>query len=90
MSAKKPNIIVMFSDQQRWDTLGCYGQKLPVSPNLDKMASEGVKFDLAFTCQPVCGPVRACLQTGKYATEVNCFTNHRHLPPKCGYPSQTG
>ncbi len=80
MSPKKPNIIVMFSDQQRWDTLGCYGQKLPVSPNLDKMAEEGVKFDLAFTCQPVCGPVRACLQTGKYATEVNCYTNHRHLP----------
>ena len=80
MAAQKPNIIVMFSDQQRWDTLGCYGQKLPVSPNLDKMADEGVKFDLAFTCQPVCGPVRACLQTGKYATEVGCYTNHRHLP----------
>jgi len=80
MSSKKPNIIVMFSDQQRWDTLGCYGQKLPVSPNLDKMAEEGVKFDLAFTCQPVCGPVRACLQTGKYATEVGCETNNRHLP----------
>jgi arylsulfatase A-like enzyme len=80
MSSKKPNIIVMFSDQQRWDTLGCYGQKLPVSPNLDKMAEEGVKFDTAFTCQPVCGPVRACLQTGKYATEVGCETNGRHLP----------
>ena len=80
MSSQKPNIIVIFSDQQRWDTLGCYGQKLPVSPNLDKMAEEGVKFDLAFTCQPVCGPVRACLQTGKYATEVNCYKNHRHLP----------
>lgn len=80
MSSKKPNVIVMFSDQQRWDTLGCYGQKLPVSPNLDKMAQEGVKFELAFTCQPVCGPVRACLQTGKYATEIGCFTNHRHLP----------
>jgi uncharacterized sulfatase len=80
MSAKKPNIVVLFSDQQRWDTLGCYGQKLPVSPNLDKMAAEGVKFELAFTCQPVCGPVRATLQTGKYPTEIGCETNNRHLP----------
>ncbi len=80
MSDRKPNVIVLFSDQQRWDTLGCYGQKLPVSPNLDKMAEEGVRFDLAFTCQPVCGPVRACLQTGKYATEVDCHRNGRHLP----------
>jgi uncharacterized sulfatase len=80
MSTTRPNVIVLFSDQQRWDTLGCYGQKLPVSPNLDRMADEGVRFETTFTCQPVCGPVRACLQTGKYATEINCHTNHRHLP----------
>lgn len=71
----RPNIIFFFSDQQRWDTVGCYGQKLNVTPNLDKMAAEGVKFEYAFTCQPVCGPARACLQTGKYATETGCFTN---------------
>src|SRR5210317_1439971 len=76
----RPNIIVLFSDQQRWDTLGCYGQKLPISPNLDKMAEEGVRFEHAFTCQPVCGPVRATLQTGKFPTEVGCEVNHRHLP----------
>ncbi len=76
----KPNIVVLFSDQQRWDTLGCYGQKLPISPNLDKMAEEGVRFEYAFTCQPVCGPVRATLQTGKYATQVGCEVNNRHLP----------
>ncbi len=77
---KKPNIIFVFSDQQRWDTCGCYGQKLDTTPNLDKMAAEGVKFENAFTCQPVCGPARACLQTGKYATELDCFTNGRPLP----------
>ena len=78
---KQPNIVFVFSDQQRWDTVGCYGQALNVTPNLDRMASEGVRFENAFTCQPVCGPARACLQTGKYATEVNCHTNHRMLPP---------
>lgn len=77
---KRPNIIFFFSDQQRWDTCGCYGQRLPVTPNLDRMASEGVRFENAFTCQPVCGPARACLQTGKYATQVNCPTNHHLLP----------
>ena len=77
----RPNIIFFFTDQQRWDTCGCYGQPLPVTPNLDRMAGEGVRFVNAFTCQPVCGPARACLQTGKYATEVACPTNHRRLPP---------
>ncbi|HGJ67229.1 TPA: arylsulfatase [bacterium] len=74
------NIIFFFTDQQRWDTCGCYGQELPITPNLDRMANEGVKFERAFTCQPVCGPARACIQTGKYATEVGCHTNHRMLP----------
>ncbi|RKY78302.1 arylsulfatase [candidate division KSB1 bacterium] len=77
-----PNIVFIFSDQQRWDTVGCYGQELDITPNLDHMAEEGVRFEYAFTCQPVCGPARACLQTGKYATEVGCHTNHRMLPLK--------
>lgn len=80
MPNKKPNIIYFFVDQQRWDTCGCYGQKLDITPNLDKMAAEGVKFENAYTCQPVCGPARACIQTGKWATEVGCHTNHKLLP----------
>ncbi|MBD3183962.1 sulfatase-like hydrolase/transferase [Candidatus Poribacteria bacterium] len=77
---KRPNILFFFTDQQRWDTCGCYGQELPITPNLDKMADDGVKFDKAFTCQPVCGPARACLQTGKYAEEIGVYTNNRLLP----------
>ncbi|MFW5996721.1 MAG: sulfatase-like hydrolase/transferase [Lentisphaeria bacterium] len=80
VSNERPNIIFFFTDQQRWDTCGCYGQKLPVTPNLDRMAEEGVQFEHAFTCQPVCGPARACLQTGKYASQIDCPTNHRLLP----------
>lgn len=71
----KPNIIFYFSDQQRHDTMGCYGQKLDVTPNLDRLAKEGVCFENAYTCQPVCGPVRACLQSGRYPTQTGCFTN---------------
>ncbi len=77
---KRPNIIFFFTDQQRWDTAGCYGQKLNVTPNLDKMAEKGVLFQNAFTCQPVCGPARACIQTGKYATQTGCYRNDIALP----------
>ncbi len=77
---KNPNILFVFTDQQRHDTLGCYGQGLDISPNLDKIAKEGVKFTNAFTSQPVCGPARSCLQTGLYATETGCYRNGIALP----------
>jgi len=76
----RANVVVVLSDEQRWDTLGCYGQPLPISPDLDRMAAEGVRFAHAFTPQPVCGPARACIQTGRYATETGCFRNNISLP----------
>lgn len=79
----RPNIIFYFSDQQRADSAGCYGQKLPVTPNLDKIAEEGTLFENAFTCQPVCGPMRACLQSGTYASQNGCYRNDIALPLDC-------
>ena len=76
----RPNIIFFFTDQQRPDTLGCYGQKLNISPNLDRMAKEGIVFDEAYTAQPVCGPCRALFQTGRYPTETGCYRNAKALP----------
>lgn len=76
---KKPNILFFFVDQQRYDTIGAYGQKLDVTPNLDRLAREGIKFEYAFTPQPVCGPARACVQTGRYAAQTGCYTNGRGL-----------
>lgn len=66
----KPNIIFYFSDQQRWDTLN-----ENLMPNVWELGENGVIFDNSFTCQPVCGPARACLQTGQYATENRCYWN---------------
>ena len=80
MKSKPCNIVFYFADQQRWDTLGCYGQTLPVTPNLDMLAREGSRFENAFTCQPVCGPARACLQSGMYATQTGCYRNDIELP----------
>lgn len=76
----RPNILVILSDEQRWDTLGRYGQYLPVTPNLDRLAAAGVRFANAFTCQPLCGPARSCIQTGRYASETGCTTNNIALP----------
>ncbi|MXI87717.1 sulfatase-like hydrolase/transferase [Sphaerochaeta halotolerans] len=77
---KKPNIVFYFSDQQRYDTCGCYGQDLPITPHLDDLAKEGVQFEYAFSPQPVCGPCRAIFQTGLYATTTGCFRNSKALP----------
>ncbi|MEI0702198.1 sulfatase-like hydrolase/transferase [Brachyspira intermedia] len=76
----KKNILFVFSDQQRWDTMGIYGQELDVTPNLDKLGKEGTIFDNAFTCQPVCGPARASLQTGLYSSKAGVFVNAISLP----------
>lgn len=74
------NILFYFTDQQRADTCGCFGQTMNITPNLDILAAEGVKFDHAFSPQPVCGPCRALFQTGKYPTETGCFRNNIMLP----------
>lgn len=76
----RPNIIFYFTDQQRADTLGCYGQGLEISPNLDSLAEEGVVFEEAYTAQPVCGPCRAIFQSGKWPTDINCYRNAQPLP----------
>ncbi len=80
MKKDKKNIIFYFTDQQRADTCGCYGQPLEISPTLDALAREGVKFSHAYSPQPVCGPCRSLFQTGKYPTETGCFRNNIMLP----------
>ncbi|MDF2959416.1 MAG: arylsulfatase [Paenibacillus sp.] len=77
---QKPNVIVFFTDQQRWDTMSVYGNPLNLTPNLDRTAASGTHAYNAFTCQPVCGPARSCLQTGLYATASGCFRNGIPLP----------
>jgi arylsulfatase A-like enzyme len=76
----KPNVIVFFTDQQRWDTTGVHGNPLELTPNFDRIAQRGTHVYHSFTCQPVCGPARSCLQTGQYATETGCYHNNIPLP----------
>lgn len=63
------------TDEQRIDSLGCYGSKWAVSPHLDRLAEEGVVFERAFTPAPVCQPARVSLLTGKYPSETGVWYN---------------
>ena len=76
----RPNVVVFFTDQQRWDTSGLHGNPLDLTSNFDRMAQRGTHVHKSFTCQPVCGPARSCLQTGLYATTTGCFRNGIELP----------
>ena len=78
--SKKPNVIVFFTDQQRWDTTGLHGNPMGLTPHLDRLAREYTHAAHSFTCQPVCGPARSCLQTGLYATTTGCYRNGIPLP----------
>ncbi len=60
----KPNILLIMTDQHRFDSLGCYGNSVIETPNLDWLASEGTIFCNAYTPSPSCIPARACLITG--------------------------
>lgn len=79
--ATQPNVIVFFTDQQRWDTTGVHGNPMDLTPNFDRMARQGTHVYHSFTCQPVCAPARSCLQTGMYATKTGVYRNGFGLKP---------
>ncbi len=68
-------IVFIMTDTQRYDMVGCYGNPDMHTPNLDLLASEGVRFDRAYTCQPVCGPARAALFTGTWPHSNGSWAN---------------
>ena len=77
----RPNVILIISDQFRWDCLGSNGlNPLNLTPNLDRMAAEGVNFANAITNQPVCAPSRACLFTSSYTNRHGVWRNGIALP----------
>jgi len=90
-----PNIIVITTDQQRTDSIGCYGSSFVKTPNLDKIAAEGVRFKRAYCTNPVCTPSRVSIYSGKYvsshgACNVGVFTPEdemllSHRLKKIGY-----
>jgi len=69
MNTKKPNIIFILSDDQGAWSMGCVGNKEIITPNLDKLAQEGMRFDNFFCASPVCSPARASLLTGRIPSQ---------------------
>ncbi|MCF7687343.1 MAG: sulfatase-like hydrolase/transferase [Cephaloticoccus sp.] len=82
MTKPRPNVVVFFTDQQRFDTTGVHGSQLGLTPNFDRMARQGTHVVNSFTCQPVCGPARSCLQTGMHATNTGMWNNGAKLRPE--------
>jgi len=76
----QPNILWICTDQQRWDTLGCYGNPHVHTPHLDRLAEEGVRFERAFCQSPVCTPSRASFLTGRYPRTTRCRQNGQSIP----------
>ncbi len=79
-AATRPNLVVLFADDLGYGDLGCYGSKIP-TPNLDRMAREGMRFTNCISSNPVCSPSRAGLLTGQYPTRVGV--------PKVYFPADT-
>ncbi len=63
---RRPNIIFFLSDDHAYQTIGAYGSTFMPTPNLDRIAREGIRFDRAFCTESICGPSRAAIMTGKY------------------------
>ena len=80
MSEKRPNILWICSDQQRFDTLGCYGNEFVKTPNLDRLAQGGTLFEYAYSQSPVCTPSRTCFLTGRYPRTTRCRQNGQDIP----------
>jgi arylsulfatase len=70
-SNRAPNIVIIFTDDQGYQDLGCYGSPDIETPNIDKMAAEGVRFTDFYASQPVCSASRAALLTGCYSSRVS-------------------
>lgn len=69
--ARKPNFVIIFTDDQGYQDLGCFGSPTIQSPHIDKMAEEGIKLTSFYVAAPLCTPSCAALMTGSYPTRIN-------------------
>ena len=67
----KPNFLFILADDLGWPQLGCYGSKFYETPNIDQLASEGIRFTDAYSAGPVCSPTRASIMTGRYPARLH-------------------
>jgi len=73
-AAARPNIVFILADDLGYTDLGCYGSKYYETPNIDRLAAEGVRFTDGYTCGPNCQPTRAALMSGQYGPRTGVYT----------------
>ena len=77
----KPNIVLFLADDQSIDDVGCYSNNVIRTPNMDRLAEQGLRFNLAFTPAAMCSPSRSALYTGLYPHRNGCHPNHSNIKP---------
>lgn len=75
---EKPNIVFIIADDCTFRDLGCYGGQAH-TPNIDKLAGEGMRFTRCFQSAPMCSPTRHSISTGLYPVKSGAYPNHTHV-----------
>jgi N-sulfoglucosamine sulfohydrolase len=84
-SQQRPNIILIIADDVSWDDIGCYGNNAVHTPNLDRMAKEGIRFTNVFVTSSSCSPSRSSIITGRYPHNTGAAELHTPLPAHLTY-----
>jgi len=85
-AGSRPNIIIIFCDDLGWGDLGCYGHPTIRTPNLDRLAAQGLRFTSFYSTAEVCTPSRAALLTGRYPIRSGMCDDQRRVL----FPNSTG
>ena len=88
LASRKPNIIIILTDDQGSIDAGCYGAKDLETPNIDGIASRGIRFTQFYSAAPVCSPSRAGLLTGRYPIHAGVPGNTTSQKGKPGMPGE--
>ena len=81
---KQPNILLLFTDMQRFDTIGALGNPVIRTPHLDRLVREGTAFTAAYTPSPVCVPARCSMHYGRYPARTGVADNTAMPPDRAG------
>ncbi|MCY2979579.1 MAG: sulfatase-like hydrolase/transferase, partial [Planctomycetota bacterium] len=78
-SADRPNIVLVFIDDMGWGDFSCFGNRDAQTPNIDRLAAEGVRFEQFYVNSPICSPSRTAISTGQYPQRwrISSYLNNR-------------
>ena len=80
-AAERPNILLFMADDLSWHDHGCYGNREVNTPNIDRLAAEGMRFEHCYNSAPMCAPTRMSLYTGIHPVRNGAHPNHSHVYP---------